>query len=42
MLLMAIPNLIALIYLTPVVIAETNTYMNYLKLKKEDSYAINI
>ncbi|MDB8803756.1 alanine/glycine:cation symporter family protein [Romboutsia sp. 1001216sp1] len=40
--LMAIPNLIALIYLTPVVIAETNTYMNYLKLKKEDSYAINI
>lgn len=40
--LMAIPNLIALIYLTPVVIAETNTYMNYLKFKKEDSYAINI
>ncbi|WP_195938036.1 alanine/glycine:cation symporter family protein [Romboutsia sp. 1001713B170131_170501_G6] len=40
--LMAIPNLIALIYLTPVVIAETNIYMNYLKLKKEDSYAINI
>lgn len=31
--LMAIPNLIALIYLTPVVIAETNTYMNYLKLR---------
>lgn len=40
--LMAIPNLIALIYLTPVVITETNSYMNYLKFKKEDSYAINI
>lgn len=34
--LMAIPNLIALVYLSPVVVLETKSYMEYLNSKNKD------
>lgn len=39
--LMAIPNLIALLLLTGVVVAETNKYLNHLKEQASDQVAVN-